>query len=69
MTHAKRKIVFRFPTRSDTNQAVQAQQMVRLEIFYLGSRGFVLTELKIKALISCAVTAQMNCALVFAFAL
>ena len=41
---------------------------LRLEISDLGSKGIVLSVLRKKVLISCAVTAQLICILVFACA-
>ena len=44
MSSIMRKPVFGFPTRSDTNRAVQALMMVkRLEISNLGRRGILLS--------------------------
>ena len=60
-----RKPTFCFPTRSDTNQAVQLPKMARglkekVEgLYYLT---------KTKALISFAVTAKLVCIFVFAYA-
>ena len=48
MSHITKK----FPTRSDTNLAVQPQKMVR---------DHTINVAKTKALISCAVTAQLIC--------
>ena len=54
------------------NQAVQPQTMASLEVLDTGSRGTVLFmtvyEAKTKALISCAVTIQLICTFVFAYA-
>ena len=55
-----------FPTRSNTNWAVQHYKM-RLEISDLGSRGIVLSLTKTNALISCGVTAQLISAFVLAY--
>ena len=42
MSHVMRKPVFGFPTKSDTNMAVQPPNMVRdLQILDLGSNGIV----------------------------
>ena len=62
MSCIARKPVFKCPTGSDTNQAVQPQQMVkRLEISDLGSRGIVLlVSMKQK-------TDQLICTFVFPY--
>ena len=63
-----------FPTRSDTNQAVQPQKMARglefriekeEELYYLLSH---FAYAKTKTLISFAVTAKLICVFVFAYA-
>ena len=57
-----------FPTRSDTNQAVQSQRMARGWKFrYRKKRDWTICIAKTKALISCA-TAQLICVFVFACA-
>ena len=71
MSRVMRKPAFWFPTWSHTNQAVQPQKMARglkfrieevegLYYMYLCSEN--------KSLMSCAVTAQLICAFVFAYA-
>ena len=63
MSHIVRKPTCWFPTRSDTNRAVQLEKM------YLGRRGIVLFRVaKTKALISFAVTAKLICVFVLAYA-
>ena len=60
-----------FPTRSDTNRPIQSQGKVRILKFWAEvNKGIVRTirVAKTKALISCAVTAQLICAFVFAYA-
>ena len=63
-----------FPTRSDTNRAVQPQKTVRglkfqdLGSRYVDKRDCTIYIAKTKALISCAVTAQLICVFVFAYA-
>ena len=60
-----------FPTRSDTNWAVQTQKMTRLGILDLGGRVIVVCTIyvaKTKVLISWTVTTQLICAFVFAYA-
>ena len=60
-----RKPTFWFPPWSDTNQALQLQEMAR----GLERRGIVLSNVaKTKALISFAVTAKLICVFVFAYA-
>ena len=56
-----------FPTRSDTNPAVQPQKMARGLKFWKW-RDCTIYVVKTKAQISCAVTAQLICAFVFAYA-
>ena len=50
-----------FPTRSDTNRAVQPQKLAK-------GWKFRIYVAKTKELISCAVTAQLICVFVFAYA-
>ena len=59
-----------FPTRSNTNRAVQLQKMVRdgRNFGFRKKRGCTIYETKTKGLISCAVTAQLICGFVFAYA-
>ena len=59
-----RKTVFGkgFPTRSDKKLAEQPQKMAR------GFRMYLLYTAKTNVQISCVVTAQLNCAFVFAYA-
>ena len=65
MSLVMRKPTFWFPTRSDTNQAVQLQKMAkRLEI----SDYCTIYVAKTKSLISFAVTAKLICVFVFAYA-
>ena len=57
------------PTRSDTNRAVQPQKMVRDFKFRIRKyRDCTICVAKTKVLISCAVTAQLICGFVFAYA-
>ena len=67
-----RKRVFRFPTRSDKNQAVQLQKMARGLKFRIkkkeGLYYLCYNVAKTKALISFAVTAKLICVFVFAYA-
>ena len=58
-----------FPTRLDTNRAEQPQKMARgLRFRILKVEGLYYSYLaKTKALISCAVTAQLLCVFVFAY--
>ena len=52
-----------FRTRSDTNQPVQLEKMARsLKFQIYEERNCTISEAKTKALISCAVTAQLICA-------
>ena len=60
------KPVFGFPIRSDTNQAVQPQKMA-WNIGFRKKRDCTLCVAKTKALISCAVTAQLICGFFFAY--
>ena len=65
-----RKPVFGVPTRSHTNQAVQPYKITRGLKFriYVKSRDCTIYVAKTKSLISCAVTAQLICVFVFAYA-
>ena len=59
----------RFPTRCDTNQAVQPQKMNRgLKFWIKEVEGlyYGIFVAKTKVLISCVVTTQLICAFVFA---
>ena len=59
----------RFPTRSDINGSVQSQKMVKsLKFRIWKKRNFTIRVVKPKALISFAVTANLICAFVFAYA-
>ena len=65
MSLCVRKPTLWVPTRSDTNRSEQSQKMAR----GLCRRGIVLfVSAKTKALNSCAVTAQLICVFVFAYA-
>ena len=55
-----------FPTRPDTNRAVQPQKMAR-DLKFRKKRDRTIFVVKIEALISCAVTTQLICAFVFAY--
>ena len=58
-----------FPTRSDTNRTVQRQKMASCLIFrILEVEDCTIYVAKTKALMSCAVTVQLICAFVFAYA-
>ena len=58
-----------FPTRSDTNRAVQLQKMARGWTFRIKKVGdYIIYVVKTKALISFAVTAKLICLFVFAYA-
>ena len=59
-----------FPTRFDTNRAVQSWKKIRSLKFRIKEEVQVCTiaVAKTKAQISCAVTAQLICAFVFAYA-
>ena len=60
-----------FSTRSDTNQAVQPQTMARGCKFWIWKAEevfYTIPAAKTKVLISCAVTAQLICIFVFAYA-
>ena len=65
-----RKPTFWFPTWSDTNQAVQLQEMARgLKFRIKIVEGlYYLCSQKTKALISFAVTKKLICVFVFAYA-
>ena len=54
---------------SDANRAVQSKKLARdLALYAFRMQGtFTISVAKIKALISCAVTAQLICDFVFAF--
>ena len=59
----------RFPTRSDINGSVQSQKMVKsLNFGFRKKRNFTIRVVKPNALISFAVTANLICAFVFAYA-
>ena len=66
LSRVARKPVFGSPTRSDTNRAVPPQKMARSLKFRVWDSIIYLA--KTKALISCAVTAQLICDFVFAYA-
>ena len=56
-------------TRSDTNQPAQSQKQARsLQFLIYEEEGCTIRVAKTKALISCAVTAQLICGFVFAYA-
>ena len=57
----------RFPTRSDINGSVQSQKMVK-SLKFRKKINFTIRVVKPKALISFAVTANLICAFVFAYA-
>ena len=58
-----------FPTRSDTNRAVQSQKMARGWKFWIQKvEELCIRVAKTKALISFAVTAKLICAFVFTYA-
>ena len=58
-----------FPTRSDTNQTVQPQKIVRiLKIWIREKRECTIEVAKTKALIGFAVTANLICVFAFAYA-
>ena len=63
-----RKPTIWVPTRSDTNQAVQSQKMVRGWKLDLESRGIFYLCSETKALISFAITGKLICAFVFTYA-
>ena len=64
-----RKPMFWFPTRLDTNQAVQLQKMARgLKFRIKKVEGLYYVCSETKALISFAVTAKLICVFVFAYA-
>ena len=56
-----------FPTRSDTNQAVQSHKQAR-SLKFRTQRKCSIRVAKTKALISFAVTAKLICVFVFAYA-
>ena len=60
-----RKPTIWFPTRSDTNQAVQLEA---INFGFRKKRNCTIHVAKTKALISFAVTAKLICVLVFAYA-
>ena len=58
-----------FPTRSDTNRAVQSQRMaIKCNFAFRKQRNCTSYVAKTKALISFAVTAKLICVFVFAYA-
>ena len=58
-----------FPTRSDTNLAVQPKKLVRgLKFGIKERRDCIIYVAKTKVLIGCAVTGQLICVFVFAYA-
>ena len=61
-----RKPTIWVPTRSNTNQAVESQKQAKGLQFWLELEEELFAFVKTKALISCAVTAQLICAFVFA---
>ena len=64
-----RKPTIWVPTRSGTNRTVQSQKQARsLKIRVKVKRYCTICVAKTKALISCAVAAQLICAFVFAYA-
>ena len=68
MSHIMRKPKMWFPNRSDTNQVVQAQNMVRDGHFgFRNQRNCTIRVAKTKALISFAVTAKLIYVFVFAY--
>ena len=64
------KTNFGVPTRYDTNWAVQPQKQARSLKFRIleEERLYTICAAKTKTLISCAVTAQLICVFVFAYA-
>ena len=68
MSLTKRKQRFGFPIRSNTNRHAQSQKQARSLNFWIGIVGPSNCVAKTKALISCAVTAQLICVFVFAYA-
>ena len=66
MSLVLRKLVFGFPTRSDTNLAVQQQKAWNFG--FRKKRDCTIRVAKTKALISFAVTAKLICAFVYAYA-
>ena len=70
MSRVKRKPVFGFPTRPNTNWTVQPKKMDK-EAWNFGFRKLrdcTIYLVKTKVLIGCAVTVQLMCVFVFAFA-
>ena len=66
---ARKKRSSGFPTRSVTNWSVQPQKVARSLKFRIGKkRNCTIRVAEIKVLISFAVTAQLICAFVFAWA-
>ena len=64
-----RKFVLGFSTRLDTNRAVQPQKMARgLKIWISQGEGLFYICRENKVTNSCAVTAQLICVFVFAYA-
>ena len=64
-----RKPVFGVPARSNTNQTVQPQKMARgLKFWNYVEDGLCYVAKTKEQLISCAVTMQLICAFVFAYA-
>ena len=69
LTLCVRKPTTWVPTRSDTNQPVQSQKQARsLNIQFKKKKDCAIHAAKTKALTSCAVTAQLICGFVFAYA-
>ena len=71
MSHDVRKPTFLFPTRSDTNRAVQRKKMdrdLKFRIKKVEDCTTCILVAKTKALISSAVTAKLICVFVFAYA-
>ena len=69
MNLVMREPVSGFPTRSDTNQAVQPHKMAKgLEFRTYKVEGLYYPSSETKALISFAVTAKLICVFVFAYA-
>ena len=63
------KTCFGFPTRSDTNWALQLQKVVKgLKFWIYEVEGLYYLCSETKWLISCAVNAQLICAFAFAYA-
>ena len=60
-----------FPTRSDTNQAVESQKMARglkIQIYIEEGSYLAIYVAKTKVLISFTITSKLICAFVFAYA-